>query len=161
MQVRNSDDYNPGNNGDFHEIDYEWLNAYPTNKSSIWYNVFHEGQPMGEAWEGPETYMPKLLNASSKEQTASKDNNADNSKALPGEVSSSEEMESEAPGPQSFKGWLSSMNFTENSTSTNTYFVYSFNWQKDGVTWYVNNVPMLKRVEGETVSWMWGDEKKR
>ena len=88
---------------------------------------------MGEAWQGPETYMPKLINAS---------------------------RESNVEGAP-FSAWLSSMNFTENSTSTNTYFVYSFNWQKDGVTWYVNNVPTLKRVDGETVSWKWGDEEKR
>lgn len=46
--LRDSDDYNIANSGDFDEIDYEWLNGHPGAPHSLWLNSFKNGMTQGE-----------------------------------------------------------------------------------------------------------------
>jgi hypothetical protein len=41
LQVRDSDEYNSENKGDFEEIDVEFLNADPGVPNSVWFNSYH------------------------------------------------------------------------------------------------------------------------
>lgn len=70
MQLRDSNDSNDDNSGDFEEVDFEFLNGSPAPEPScIWLNAYHRGMSRGEVLVTPAQYRA-LLNLTSNASTA-------------------------------------------------------------------------------------------